>query len=121
MPNLLQPAPAPILTWFIVQRVLAVLALILVSPLILLALVCILLETGRPVLFRHTRVGQYGKPFLICKLRTMHQRKTGAAITSSKDPRVTRVGAILRRYKIDELPQFWNVAMGDMALVGPRP
>jgi lipopolysaccharide/colanic/teichoic acid biosynthesis glycosyltransferase len=92
----------------------------LVVPMLVLAL-AILLDSGPPILFRQRRVGRFGEPFEILKFRTM---KPGAAaagtITIAGDPRVTRAGRFLRRWKLDELPQVWNVIRGDMSLVGPR-
>lgn len=78
-------------------------------------------EDGWPVLFRHTRIGRNGVPFELLKLRTMRRSNWGSQITAAGDKRITRVGQILRRYKLDELPQLWNVIRGDMSLVGPRP
>ena len=105
--------------------VLVSLVLLLVSlPILLCATIAILLETGRPILFRQERVGQGGKPIHIYKLRSMRQdaEQDGRPRWASKnDDRVTPVGRFLRRTRIDELPQLWNVLRGDMSFVGPRP
>jgi lipopolysaccharide/colanic/teichoic acid biosynthesis glycosyltransferase len=103
------------------ERIAAALALLASSPILLAAMLCIYLESGGPVLFRQTRVGQNGTLFRIFKLRSMRSGPPGKAITCSGDPRITRTGIFLRRYKIDELPQLWNVLLGDMELIGPRP
>lgn len=97
--------------------------LLLVSPLLAVAAIAIKLTSPGPVLFRQERIGRGFRPFRILKLRTMHVRPPGEhlQITAGGDPRVTRVGRVLRRLKIDELPQLVNVLRGDMSLVGPRP
>lgn len=112
----------------------AALGLIVLSPLLLLVAAAIALRDGRPVLFRQVRIGLHGRPFTIYKFRTMERDAEshleelfgasdtkGAAFTMRHDPRVTALGAILRRSSIDELPQLWNVLRGSMSLVGPRP
>ena len=86
----------------------------------LLAL-AVVADSGFPILFRQKRIGQGGKPFELLKFRSMHTGMAGTSITAGADPRVTRVGAILRKYKLDELPQLWNVFNGTMSLIGPRP
>jgi lipopolysaccharide/colanic/teichoic acid biosynthesis glycosyltransferase len=97
---------------------------VLTAPLVLVAALLILLTDGRPVLFRQERVGEDGVPFRLTKLRTMRAAPLGAGsaeVTATGDPRITRVGAALRRTSIDELPQLWHVLSGRMTLVGPRP
>jgi len=90
------------------------------APFLLLAAAAIVATTGDSPLFRQRRVGRNGRLFRLVKLRTM--RKTaGAEVTAGGDERVTRVGRLLRRTKVDELPELWNILRGDMAWVGPRP
>lgn len=85
-----------------------------------LALV-IIWDDGPPVLFNQTRIGRNGEPFRIWKFRTMRPAGRGSFITAAGDSRVTRAGAVLRKCKLDELPQLFNVLKGDMSIVGPRP
>jgi exopolysaccharide biosynthesis polyprenyl glycosylphosphotransferase len=98
-------------------------ALLLLSPLMLG--IAILVKTGSagPVLYFQERIGRKGKPFYIIKFRTMYTdaEKLGPQLSSSHDPRITPSGRFLRKTRLDELPQFWNVVVGDMSLVGPRP
>jgi lipopolysaccharide/colanic/teichoic acid biosynthesis glycosyltransferase len=114
--------------------VLATVGIVVFSPLIGLIAVVILLDDGRPVLFRQTRVGRYGQPFTMLKFRTMedgaharalelqHRNTRHAPLFKvADDPRVTRVGRLLRRTSFDELPQLVNVLQGVMSMVGPRP
>ena len=97
--------------------------MLILAPLFVIVAVAILLDSGGPVFFRQVRVGRGGRPFSILKFRTMRvgAEAVGGQLTVGADPRITRVGAWLRRSKIDELPQLLNVLRGDMALVGPRP
>ncbi|MGP9814501.1 undecaprenyl-phosphate glucose phosphotransferase [Rhodopseudomonas sp. NSM] len=98
-------------------------ALVLLSPVLLMAAIAIKLESSGPVIFRQRRHGFNGKPFLIYKLRSMRVQEDGQAVVQAarQDPRVTRVGRILRESSIDELPQLVNVLQGNMSIVGPRP
>ena len=102
---------------------LSALSLLILGPLLGFVAILIKLDSPGPVLFKHERMGQGFRPFLIYKLRTMLQgaQAKGPLITAGKDSRVTRVGAILRKTKIDELPQLINVMKGEMSFVGPRP
>src|SRR4051794_21703739 len=100
----------------------ASLALILLSPLLLFISILIKLDSRGPVFFRQQRIGRGFRPFRICKFRTMVPVEGAArSITIGHDPRITRLGHLLRKTKIDELPQLINVLRGEMSLVGPRP
>ena len=103
--------------------VVAGLALVLLSPLLLGIALWIRFDSPGSALYRQERVGRFGKPFRIHKFRTMSEAgSTGARqITVGADPRITRAGRALRRSKLDELPQLWDVLIGNMSLVGPRP
>ena len=95
--------------------------LLLLAPVFAVLALLILWDDGRPVFFSQKRVGRKGKLFRIWKFRTMRTGVPGSAITASRDNRITRVGACLRKFKLDELPQLYNVLKGDMSLIGPRP
>ncbi|HEX6533927.1 MAG TPA: sugar transferase [Gemmatimonadaceae bacterium] len=101
----------------------AAVGLVVLSPLLVAIALAIALVDGRPVLFRHERVGRRGRLFRMWKFRTMvvGAERKGPHITPGGDPRVTRLGRWLRRRKLDELPQLVNVLRGEMSLVGPRP
>lgn len=102
----------------------ALLALVVLSPLFLALAIGVKRDSKGPVFFTQRRLGYGGKPFSIIKFRTMVQHAEQAGqpqLTSDNDPRITRFGRFLRRYRLDELPQFWNVLRGEMSLVGPRP
>jgi lipopolysaccharide/colanic/teichoic acid biosynthesis glycosyltransferase len=101
--------------------------LLLLAPLLLALALWIRLDSPGPALFRQRRVGRHGVPFAILKFRTMRRQASAAAgtadaqLTVGQDPRITRAGRFLRRSKLDELPQLFNVVLGTMSLVGPRP
>lgn len=98
-------------------------ALIVLSPLLAAVAAAVRFDSPGPALYRQERVGRGGRPFRIVKFRTMRSDadRAGRQITVGGDPRITRVGAALRKWKLDELPQLVNVVRGDMSLVGPRP
>ena len=103
---------------------LSLLALIFFSPFILLISLLIKLEDGGPVIFTQSRLTANGRPFTIRKFRTMtpHSEQDDPQVSVAvNDPRITRIGSFLRRYRLDEIPQFYNILIGDMSLVGPRP
>src|ERR1017187_3747063 len=102
---------------------LAVPALVLLSPVLVVIAIAVRLESAGNPLYRGRRVGRFGMPFDLIKFRTMVPQadRLGPLVTASGDPRITRLGRLLRRTKLDELPSLWNVVKGDMSLVGPRP
>lgn len=107
----------------IFDTVLATLGLGLTSPIMCFVAIAIRMYSKGPVILKQTRVGLFGKEFTVYKFRTMvvNADKLGSSVTTGRDPRITPIGRILRKTKLDELPQLFNVLKGDMSLVGPRP
>ena len=101
----------------------SLIGLIVVSPVFLTLAILIKREDGGPIFYRGVRVGRFGKPFRIFKFRTMvlNAEKMGGPSTADDDPRITKVGRFIRRFKLDELSQLINVLKGEMSIVGPRP
>jgi lipopolysaccharide/colanic/teichoic acid biosynthesis glycosyltransferase len=104
-----------------IQRLIGLLGSLVLLPFVLAIGAAIRLDSTGPMVYRAVRVGARGRSFTCYKLRTMKVRDDGPRLTLYDDTRVTRVGRWLRRYRVDELPQLWNVARGEMLLVGPRP
>ena len=107
---------------FIFDRLMALIGLLVLWP--VLAVVAMLVRVkmpGGPVIFRQKRVGQNGRPFTMYKFRSMTVGHGGSSVSVAGESRITPLGAKLRRYKLDELPELWNVLIGDMSFVGPRP
>lgn len=103
--------------------ILATLGIIVLAPLMGLCALAVLLDDGRPVIYAAARTGRYGVPFRMLKFRTMvvGAEAIGGTSTAETDPRITASGSLLRRFKLDELPQLFNVLQGEMSFVGPRP
>jgi lipopolysaccharide/colanic/teichoic acid biosynthesis glycosyltransferase len=106
---------------FVFDRVFAFFGLLLALPLLLLISLLVLIRDGRPVFFVQRRVGRHGKLFPMVKFRTMKPNDGRNTVSVKGDTRITRTGAFLRKYKLDELPGLWNVLVGHMSFVGPRP
>ena len=104
-----------------VEVFLSLAGLIAAAPVIALAGAGVATSSGLPVFFRQKRVGRNGRHFTLVKLRTMRVERAGLQVTANDDSRVTAVGRFLRRSKLDELPELWNILKGDMSFVGPRP
>jgi exopolysaccharide biosynthesis polyprenyl glycosylphosphotransferase len=106
-----------------IDTTVSVLALIISSPLILILAIGVKLSSKGPVFYSHERIGRYGKPFHIYKFRSMRldAEKNGPELSSKEDNRLTKIGRFMRKYRLDEIPNFFNVLIGDMSLVGPRP
>jgi len=107
----------------LIDLIISLLALLIFSPLILFLAIGIKLTSKGPILYSHERIGQFGKPFTLYKFRSMYTdaEKNGPALSSKDDNRITPFGKFMRKAKLDELPNFYNVLRGDMSLVGPRP
>ena len=106
----------------LLDKTAALVGLIVLSPILLITALLIRIKMpGGPVIFRQQRVGRHGQLFTIYKFRTMTTGHQGSSVSVAGEARITPLGSILRRYKIDELPELWNVLKGDMSLVGPRP
>jgi len=114
-------AYAPLKRFFDIVAVLLLLPALL--PLCLIVAALVFIDAGRPILFWQDRVGLGGRPFRMVKFRTMRKdaESDGAAFAASEDARITNIGRVLRRFRLDELPQFWNVLRGEMSVIGPRP
>ena len=107
---------------FLFDRIISFLGLLFLWPiLIVIAILVVLKLPGGPVFFSQQRVGKDGKPFIIRKFRTMSINHGGSSVSMAGEARITPFGAKLRRFKLDELPELWNVLIGDMSFVGPRP
>src|SRR5215467_11416673 len=104
-----------------VEAAIALVGLVIVGSLIALAAIAIAFTSHGPVIFRQKRMGRKGRPFTMYKLRTMRVANSGPQVTAGDDVRITTVGKFLRKTKLDELPELWNVLKGDMSLIGPRP
>lgn len=103
--------------------IISTVALIFMIPMFVYFAIAIKRDSKGPVFYKQERIGRYGKPFNIIKFRTMYQDAENGVpkLSSADDSRITKIGRILRKYRIDELPQFWNILKGEMSLVGPRP
>lgn len=105
----------------LVEGVLSLIGLAALAPLLAIVALAVKLSSPGPILFRQQRVGRLGRPFILLKFRSMRSGASGDQVTASGDGRVTATGRVLRKLKIDELPELWNVVRGDLSLVGPRP
>lgn len=107
---------------FLFDRIAALCGLVVLSPVLLVVAILIKIKMpGGPVIFKQKRVGRNGKFFTMCKFRSMTVAHSGSSISVAGESRITPLGAVLRKYKLDELPELWNVLIGDMSFVGPRP
>ncbi len=103
--------------------ILAIIGILIISPLFLILAVLVKFSSPGPIIYSQERVGRNGRIFLLYKMRTMvnNADQIGTSVTTGEDPRITKIGRILRKTKLDELPQLFNVLRGDMSIVGPRP
>lgn len=115
------PSPGRLRRKRLFDMVCAALGLLILSPVLLVCALLVGLTSPGGVLFRQERIGKDGVPFTIYKFRSMRKDNAGLKISTSRDTRITSVGRVLRKTKLDELPQLWNVLKGDMSFVGPRP
>lgn len=107
----------------LIDIIVSLVVLLLLSPFLMFITLLVKISSNGPVFYRQERIGKHGNPFMIYKFRTMIQdaERDGPKLSSENDPRITPAGRLLRKYRMDELPQFYNVLKGDMSLVGPRP
>ena len=107
---------------YIFDRVAALIGLLCIWWLLIIVAIIIKIKMpGGPAIFKQTRIGRHGKPFTMYKFRTMTVNHSGSSVSVAGESRITPLGAVLRKYKIDELPELWNVLKDDMSFVGPRP
>jgi exopolysaccharide biosynthesis polyprenyl glycosylphosphotransferase len=107
----------------VIDIVASIFALLILSPMYIALMIGVKMSSKGPIFYSHERIGEHGKPFNIWKFRSMYvdAEKAGPALSSKEDPRITPFGKFMRKSRMDELPQFWNVLIGEMSLVGPRP
>ena len=103
------------------RRIIAFILLLVLSPILVLLAVLVLLFQGKPIIFRQWRAGRHGTSFRLVKFRTMRDIRDGEGVLLPDKERITRIGAFLRKSRLDELPSLWNVVRGDLAFIGPRP
>ena len=107
---------------YLFDRTVSLFGLIFLSPVLLVVALLVRLKMpDGPVIFRQKRIGRHGKPFTMYKFRTMTVSHSGSTVSVAGESRITPLGTMLRKYKLDELPELWNVLKGDMSFVGPRP
>jgi len=107
----------------IIRNIICLAGIVCVSPILIIALVCIVIEDGYPIFFKQERIGKNSMPFMLYKFRSMrvNSDRSGTLTVGMKDSRITKIGVFIRKYKLDEFPQFINVLFGTMSVVGPRP